>query len=46
MRELTDFLRGDWQSSTLARFCEAVDAGKITVKAVSDECDAAGHVAP
>jgi hypothetical protein len=49
MRELRDFLRGDWTVSdavTLARFCEAVDARKITVRAVSDQRHTGVHFAP
>jgi hypothetical protein len=45
MRELVDFLRSEWPSSTLARFCEAVDGRKITVKAVSDKRDTGMHFA-
>jgi hypothetical protein len=48
MRDLRDFLRNEWSSSTalaLARFCEAVDARKITVKTVSDEYDTGMHFA-
>ena len=48
MRELRDFLRSEWPSSNalaLARFCEAVDARKIIVKAVSDERDTGMHFA-
>jgi hypothetical protein len=45
MRELRDFLRGEWPSSTLARFCQAVDGRTITVKAVSEECDTGMHIA-
>ena len=40
-----DFLRSEWPSSTLARFCEAVDGRKITVKAVSDKRDTGMHFA-
>lgn len=43
MRELRDFLRSEWTSSTLVAFCEAVDASKITIKAVSDEGDTGMH---
>jgi hypothetical protein len=48
MRELRDFLRSDWPSSNalaLAKFCEAVDARKIIVKAVSDKRDTGMHFA-
>ena len=48
MRELRDFLRSSWPSSNalaLERFCEAVDARKITVKAVSDKRDTGMHFA-